>query len=78
MKIPIEHHLLLSKLYQEAGVPLDRLPYTPQFEQLHAQFCAQSRMSAALQEVWEQLWKLRKSNHLAKIRKAKAENANIG
>ena len=71
--IPVEHHSLLAKLYQETGVPLDRLPYTPHFEHLHAQFCAQAKLGVAPQKLWEQLMYLRKVNKLTKIGKRKTE-----
>lgn len=69
--IPIEHHVLLAKLYQEAGVPLDRLAYTPEFDDLHVRFCALSRIGATRKCVWDQLVTLRKSNHLTKIGRKK-------
>lgn len=67
--IPVEHHATLAKLYFETGIPLDRLPYTQEFEQLHCKFCAQSHYGASLNQLWEQLVSLRKRYQLAKIRK---------
>lgn len=63
-----EHAQVLSKLYAETGVPVDRLPYTPQFETIRDGLIAATGQPYSALEVWKTLVYLRKSGRLPKVR----------
>ena len=67
--IPAQHLPLLARLYSETGISVDRLPYTPPFDQLYAKFCAQSRLAVTPHELWEELIAMRKGKLLSTMKK---------
>jgi len=64
----------LVKAYQAVGRTADDLPYTPDFERLHATYAtafAETRPSK--QEVWRHLLNLRKAGELPKLGEARSK-----
>jgi hypothetical protein len=68
-QIPKQHSVLLATIYQTAGIPLDKLPYTEDFEKLHAEFCVQSRCAVTMRQLWQELVSLRKSGLLPRLQR---------
>jgi len=56
---------LLSDLYASTGRPLDDLPYTEEFDQLHGAFC-RKYPGKSQRDVMERLFRLRKGGFLAR------------
>ena len=63
----------LAKLYESAGRTADDLPYTPQFETIHAAYAAlYPEPQPARGETWRHLLLLRKRGELPKLGAAKS------
>jgi hypothetical protein len=58
------HHAILIRLYSECGMTVDRLPYTPQFDNMYRSVVALTRTPFTEQEVWNELIGLRKKGCL--------------
>lgn len=56
-----------KRLYQETGVPLDRLPYTDVFEKMLGAFTRETKLILTLREFYTELLKLRKFGQLGKL-----------
>lgn len=69
----VPFHAILIKLYIEHGIgcgfTVDRLPYTPQFENIYRSFVAYTRMPFTERDVWNELVGLRKKKLLPKKKK---------
>ncbi len=64
---------VLAKLYEKAGRTADDLPYTPQFEQIHAGYAAEfPEPGPDRGESWRHLLLVRKRGELPKLGAAKA------
>lgn len=71
-KMPVKPDLLAS-LYQKAGRTADDLPYTPQFEQIFAEYAAAfSEPQPDRAETWRHLLSLRKKAALPKLGAARS------
>ena len=75
---------LLTRLYEAAGRTADDLPYTPQFEQIHATYAASfTEPQPDRSETWRHLLTLRKKGALPKLGAARsrpplADEATVG
>lgn len=63
-----DKQVLLAKLYSDLGVPLDKLPYTTEFDRLQAEFCAQGKIAITARQLWRELISLRKTGLLPRLR----------
>jgi len=57
---------MLIELYGQTRKTLDDLPYTEDFEQLHARFIARSGTPVSRHDLWRALSNLRKARRLAR------------
>lgn len=57
--------------YFLTGIPCDRLPYTPQFDQIHGRVTGNGYLNITKHELWMLLCALRKSGKLPVIRDLK-------
>ena len=53
-----------ARLYRKMGVPLDRLPYTAEFEMLYSWLLFGTRVHATRSDVWDLLLNMRKAGEL--------------
>lgn len=67
MNFPASKISIVKRLYQKYGIPLDKLPYTTEFEEMMAEFAKESRMVLNLKMFYTGLLKLRKSGKLGKL-----------
>jgi catechol 2,3-dioxygenase-like lactoylglutathione lyase family enzyme len=68
----------LIRVYEQIGRTADDLPYTPDFEKLHAAYCAQHReKKPQRQETWRHLLNLRKAGKLPKLGEARSRAPEI-
>ncbi len=68
----------LIRVYEQIGRTADDLPYTPDFEKLHAAYCAQHReRKPQKQETWRHLLNLRKAKKLPKLGEARSKAPEI-
>src|SRR5262249_5816436 len=71
-KVPVRRGELIST-YEQIGRTADDLPYTPDFEKLHAAYCArQGDLKPTRQETWRHLLNLRKAGKLPKLGEARS------
>ncbi len=54
----------LLELYKQSGLPLDRLPYTSEFENLFTTFAAENPSTFTRSDLWYALTYLRKRSLL--------------
>jgi hypothetical protein len=54
----------IRSLYKKMDIPLDRLPYTVDFELMLSNYCLLTQSVSTLGELWRELIKLRKSGKL--------------
>jgi catechol 2,3-dioxygenase-like lactoylglutathione lyase family enzyme len=68
----------LIKAYVAVGRTADDLPYTPHFEKLYADYCAQyGQTKPSRQETWRHLLNLRKGGKLPKLGEARSEPPEV-
>ena len=68
----------LIRVYEQIGRTADDLPYTPDFEKLHAAYCAQHREKKPQKgETWRHLLNLRKAKKLPKLGEARSKAPEI-
>jgi len=68
----------LIRVYEQIGRTADDLPYTPDFEKLHAAYCAQHReKKPEKRETWRHLLNLRKAKKLPKLGEARSKAPEI-
>jgi catechol 2,3-dioxygenase-like lactoylglutathione lyase family enzyme len=68
----------LVRVYEQIGRTADDLPYTPDFEKLHAAYCAQHReKKPEKRETWRHLLNLRKAGKLPKLGEARSKAPEI-
>jgi hypothetical protein len=68
----------LIRVYEQIGRTADDLPYTPDFEKLHAAYCAQHReRKPEKRETWRHLLNLRKAGKLPKLGEARSKAPEI-
>lgn len=67
MNFPASKIDIVKQLYRRYAIPLDKLPYTGQFEQMLADFAKESKMVLTLRQFYTGLLKLRKSGKLGKL-----------
>jgi len=68
----------LVRVYEQIGRTADDLPYTPDFEKLHAAYCAQHReKKPEKRETWRHLLNLRKAAKLPKLGEARSKPPEI-
>jgi catechol 2,3-dioxygenase-like lactoylglutathione lyase family enzyme len=68
----------LIRVYEQIGRTADDLPYTPDFEKLHAVYCAQHReKKPEKRETWRHLLNLRKAGKLPKLGEARSKAPEI-
>ncbi len=68
----------LIRVYEQIGRTADDLPYTPDFEKLHAAYCAQHRERKPQKaETWRHLLNLRKAKKLPKLGEARSKAPEI-
>ena len=68
----------LIRVYEQIGRTADDLPYTPDFEKLHAAYCAQHReKKPEKHETWRHLLNLRKAGKLPKLGEARSKAPEI-
>jgi hypothetical protein len=60
------HEDMLIELYGQTAKTLDDLPYTDEFEQLHAKFVERSGRALSHHDLWRALSNLRKTRRLAR------------
>jgi hypothetical protein len=60
------HEEMLIELYGQAAKTLDDLPYTEEFERLHAEFVARSGKAMNHHDLWRALSNLRKARRLVR------------
>jgi len=60
------HEEMLIELYGQTAKTLDDLPYTEDFEQLHAKFVARSGLGLNHHDLWRALSNLRKARRLVR------------
>ncbi len=66
----MDHSVLLSALahcYQEVGVAADQLPYTAEFERLHAEFEHRTAAGLTRAQLWRLLGNARKRSVLPRL-----------
>jgi hypothetical protein len=61
-----EHKELLAQLYNRTHKTLDDLPYTEEFERLHASFLNRTGLNLSRHDVWRAIVSARKSGRLAR------------
>lgn len=66
MLVMTDDDRFLIQLYSRQSVPLDRLPYTTEFENLFALYVEQSCRKITRNEVWRRLVQIRKAKQLPK------------
>lgn len=59
-----EHKELLAELYTRTRKTLDDLPYTEEFERLHASFLNRTGLNLSRHDVWRAIVGIRKSGRL--------------
>ncbi len=76
MTIPSAHAKWIKSRYVETDIPLDRLPYTIEFDRLfvefHDRFLDASKLSSCpntKSQFWQLLTSMRKGGYLPKLRK---------
>lgn len=57
---------LLIGLYAESSLTVDDLPYTPEFERMHAEFVARTSVRLTLHDFWRALSSARKVGALTR------------
>jgi len=68
----------LVRVYEQIGRTADDLPYTPDFEKLHAAYGAQHReKKPEKREIWRHLLNLRKAGKLPKLGEARSKAPEI-
>lgn len=68
----------LIRVYEQIGRTADDLPYTPDFEKLHAAYCAQHHeKKPEKRETWRHLLNLRKAGKLPKLGEARSKAPEI-
>src|SRR5215212_3825025 len=76
-KIEVKREELI-RVYEQIGRTADDLPYTPDFEKLHAAYCAQHREKKPQKhETWRHLLNLRKAGKLPKLGEARSKAPEI-
>ena len=76
-KIEVKREELIH-VYEQIGRTADDLPYTPDFEKLHAAYCAQHReRKPERRETWRHLLNLRKGAKLPKLGEARSKAPDI-
>lgn len=66
MSLSRAHEEMLIELYGQIRKTLDDLPYTDEFELLHAKFIARSGMVLNRHDLWRVLSNLRKARRLVR------------
>ncbi len=61
-----EHKELLDDLYTRTHKTLDALPYTEEFERLHASFLNRTGLNLSRHDVWRAIVNARKSGRLTR------------
>ena len=61
-----EHKELLADLYTRTHKTLDDLPYTEEFERLHASFLNRTGLNLSRHDLWRAIVSVRKSGRLAR------------
>lgn len=61
-----EHKELLADLYTRTRKTLDDLPYTEEFERLHASFLSRTGLNLSRHDVWRAIVRVRKSGRLGR------------
>ena len=67
MILPASKVSIVKRLYRKYGVPLDKLPYTTEFERMIGEFAGETKMAFTLREFYTELLRLRKSGQLGKL-----------
>jgi catechol 2,3-dioxygenase-like lactoylglutathione lyase family enzyme len=76
-KIEVKREELI-RVYEQIGRTADDLPYTPDFEKLHAAYCAQHHeKKPEKRETWRHLLNLRKAGKLPKLGEARSKAPEI-
>lgn len=79
VRLTDEHKALLADLYTRTQRTLDDLPYTEEFERLHASFLNRTGLNLSRHDVWLAITNLRKSGRLGrKQRPSSLPDANEG
>lgn len=71
MKLTHSQNQIASKLYQNHGTPLDKLPYTTMFERMLTVFAKETGLTLSLRDFYVILINLRKAGKLGKTRKTR-------
>ena len=75
MKKPVlseSHAALVKRMYGRLNMPLDQLPYTPQFELMYREFIEKTNHQAfSRSQLWHWLANARKAKKLPPLRKSK-------
>ena len=64
-----EHKELLADLYSRTQKTLDDLPYTEEFERLHASFLNRTGLNLSRHDVWLAIVGVRKSGRLGRTQR---------
>ncbi len=67
-----EHKILLAELYTRTNKTLDDLPYTEEFERLHASFLNRTGLNLDRHDVWRAVVNVRKAGKLSRKRRTPA------
>ena len=66
IRLSDEHKGLLADLYTRTRKTLDDLPYTEEFERLHASFLNRTGLNLSRHDVWRAIVGIRKSGRLSR------------
>jgi len=66
IRLSEEHKELLAELYTRTQKTLDDLPYTEEFERLHASFLNRTGLNLSRHDVWHAIVGERKSGRLSR------------